>query len=365
MHQVWRKKWQQSWWIALGAVILVLLVAGINKKNHKVCEGIEVSVNGEGDNYFIDEKGVAAVLKATHPIKGEPIESIDLKTLEGRLKQDKWIANAQLYFDNKQVLQVLVEEKEPVARIFTSAGSSFYIDSTCRRLPLSEKLSARIPMFTSFPSDRSILSKPDSELLASSKELALFIQSDPFWKAQVAQIDITPEGFEMIPTVGNHIVALGKVGNWKEKFDRLFSFYKQVWTKVGFERYEKIDVQFNGQVVATVRGAKASIVDTSKARIAFEKLLESSKLDSSTIVEGGQSVVKDNVVEAGDNSVTKGAESKQAAKPVVAKQNIVAAVPKKQQTVRQPETAATKQVANKKVKTKPVPKALMKRPETP
>ena len=81
------------------------------------------------------------------------------------------------------------------------------------RLPLSEKLSARVPMFTSFPSERAHLSRPDSQLLASVKELAMFIQADEFWKAQVAQVDITPEGFEMIPTVGNHIVTLGKDGD--------------------------------------------------------------------------------------------------------------------------------------------------------
>ncbi|MEJ7676643.1 MAG: hypothetical protein WKG06_01950 [Segetibacter sp.] len=72
-----------------------------------------------------------------------------------------------------------------------------------------KKLSARIPMFTNFPSDKTKLSRPDSELLASVKELAMFIQADDFWKAQAAQIDITPDGFEMVPTIGNHIIKLG------------------------------------------------------------------------------------------------------------------------------------------------------------
>ncbi|MDB5247430.1 MAG: hypothetical protein JWQ40_1824 [Segetibacter sp.] len=273
MQQVWRKRWRNTGWIALAAITLVLIISAISKKNHKVCNGIEVSFARDGSNFFVDEKGVVAVLKEYGPIKGEPIKSIDLNALEGRLKSDKWIANAELFFDNKQVLQVILEEKEPVARIFTIEGSSFYIDSACRKLPLSEKLSARIPMFTSFPSARDRLSKPDSQLLAYVKELAMFIQADEFWKAQVAQVDITPEGFEMIPTVGNHIVELGKEGNWQRKFDRLFSFYKQVWTKVGFERYEKVDVQFEGQVVATVKGAKPARVDSAKARMAYESLV--------------------------------------------------------------------------------------------
>ena len=296
MLQVWRKRWRSVGWIALGAITLVLLVSAVRSKNHKLCTGVEVSFNKDGSNFFVDEKGVITALKAYGSIKNEPIENIDLKELEGRLKADRWIANAELFFDNKQVLQVIVEEKEPVARIFTVAGSSFYIDSACRRLPLSPKLSARLPMFTNFPSDRATLSRPDSELLVSAKDLAVFIQADDFWKAQVAQVDITATGFEMIPTIGSHIVALGKDGNWQQKFDRLFSFYKQVWTQVGFEKYEKIDIQFDGQVVATVKGAKPARVDSVKARMAYENLLaevKKSDVDSLTVLEN--TVIKDTI----------------------------------------------------------------------
>ncbi|HKG68226.1 MAG TPA: hypothetical protein VKA92_05120 [Segetibacter sp.] len=280
MQQVWRKRWRRAGWLALGAVTLLLLISAVLKKNHMVCKGIEVAFKGDGNNFFIEEKGVISLLKANGLVMEQPVETIDLKALEETLEKDKWIANAELFIDNKQVLQVIVEEKKPVARIFTRTGSSFYIDSACRKLPLSEKLSARIPMFTSFPSDMVKLSRPDSALLASVKELAMFIQADDFWKAQVAQIDITPDGFEMIPTVGNHIVKLGKYGDWQRRFDRLFSFYKQVWTKVGFEKYQKLDVQFDGQVVATVKGAKPAIVDSAKVRKAYEKLLAEEKKSS-------------------------------------------------------------------------------------
>lgn len=273
MQRVWRKRWRTTGWIALAVTTLVLLVSAVHKKNQKVCKSIEVTFVGDGNNFFIEEKGVISLLKANGLATGQPVETIDLKTLEETLEKDKWIANAELFFDNKQVLQVIVEEKTPVARIFTVAGSSFYIDSAGRELPLSEKLSARIPMFTNFPSDKAKLSRPDSELLASVKELATFVQADDFWKAQVAQVDITPDGFEMIPTVGNHVVKLGKDGDWQLKFDRLFSFYKQVWTKVGFEKYEKLDVQFDGQVVATLKGTTPARIDSAKVRKVYEKLI--------------------------------------------------------------------------------------------
>ena len=62
------------------------------------------------------------------------------------------------------MLHISVEEKEPVARIFTTAGKSFYIDNEGEKMPLSDKMSARVPVFTNFP-DKKVFSTKDSILL--------------------------------------------------------------------------------------------------------------------------------------------------------------------------------------------------------
>jgi cell division protein FtsQ len=160
----------------------VLLIASVRNKNNKVCKGFNVEIIGIENNFFVDKKEVTDALTASGTIKGEPLANINLRVLENRLKKNKWIAKAELFFDNKEVLQVVVEEKNPVARIFTADGNSFYIDSSCQHLPLSNKLSARVPMFTGFPTGRTELSKPDSAVMASVKELAMFIQADNFGK---------------------------------------------------------------------------------------------------------------------------------------------------------------------------------------
>src|SRR5205823_5505507 len=120
---------------------------------------------------------------------------------------------------------VKVEEREPVARIFTASGASCYIDSSCRRLPLSNRISLRVPMFTGFPSDAKKLRHADSLLLASVRDLAVFIKGSNFWNAQVAQVDIADNRtLEMIPVIGNHVVMLGTPHDFEEKFRRLFTF---------------------------------------------------------------------------------------------------------------------------------------------
>ncbi|WP_207492275.1 cell division protein FtsQ/DivIB [Aridibaculum aurantiacum] len=327
MQHLWKKRWRLFGSLAMGAVALVLLIAAMNANSSKVCKGINVEIFGPSNHFFVDAKEVKFIINAAEPVEGQPIENINLRVLEDRLKKDKWIETAEVFFDKDHVLQVRVEEKEPVARIFTTSGSSFYIDSTCEHLPLSNSLSARVPMFTNFPSDRQKLSRPDSALMASVKELAVFIQADEFWKAQVAQVDITPNGFEVVPTIGNHIVVLGRADELQDKFDRLFSFYKQVWTKVGLNAYEKIDVQYKGQVVATPKGAAAKVVDSAQARQALDNLLaEAKKRENEQVVippSARDSAKRQTIISAGASLVEPNSAAKEETKSAAGKETKV------------------------------------------
>ena len=59
-------------------------------------------------------------------------------------------------------------------------------------MPLSDKFSARLPVFTNFPVRENAFSKADSNLLTDIKDIGTYISEDPFWMAQIEQVDITP-----------------------------------------------------------------------------------------------------------------------------------------------------------------------------
>lgn len=271
-------------WLVIGGVMLTLFAAAIGKKKKEICSDYVVTIKSEHNNFFIDEKEISKLLKsATNgAIKGEAMSSINLRRLEELLEDNVWIKDAELYFDNQDILHVAVTEREPLARIFTTEGNSFYIDSSVKRIPLSDKMSARVPVFTDFPDKKGLTTK-DNFLLNEIKTTAEFIMNDPFWMSQVAQIDITPErNFEMIPVVGNHIVRLGDGENIERKFHRLFVFYKDVLSKTGFDKYKTIDVQYEGQVVA-VKEKTMTKIDSVQLRKNVEKLLqEAQKMQSDT-----------------------------------------------------------------------------------
>jgi cell division protein FtsQ len=207
------------------------------------------------------------------------ITAINLKRLEDGLKTNPWIRNAELYFDNKDALHVFVEEREPIARVFTTEASSFYMDSSGARMPLLDKMSIRVPVVTGFMSNRKFTAA-DSALLQQTKQVVQFIHGNEFWNAQIGQIDITPERkFELIPVIGDHMIRLGDGENVEEKLSRLFVFYKQVLSKVGFNKYAALDVEFDGQVVA-IKKQPTSPVDSIQLQKNIEDLMNKANMQN-------------------------------------------------------------------------------------
>lgn len=271
---MWKQRIIQAIWILVGTGTIVLLVAAMQKKSDKFCREVQVDIIGAKEHVFVDEKDIKEILKGKGSFTGVSMTRIDLQNVESELEKDPWIKNAELFFDNIQVLQVRITEREPIARVFTVMGNSFYLDSSGKVLPLSEKLTARVPVFTGFPFGKK-LSLPDSALLRDVISLSNYIYADSFWNAQIAQIDIVNGNeFEMVPVIGNHIIRFGDVNDAEKKFRKLFSFYKNVSTKVGFDKYEVIDLKYEGQVVGVRRGAVVPVADSAGAMQQLQNSLE-------------------------------------------------------------------------------------------
>ena len=258
-------------WVALGGATIFLLVAAVKTKEAKRCKGIEINIHGVSNNFFVDKKDILnsiTTMEETNPAHGAPgvgktIGSFNLKKMEQELEKDVWIKSAEMFFDNNETLQVTVQEREPVARVFTSTGTTFYIDDELAILPLSEKFSARLPVFTNFPSDKKVLTKADSILLRDVKTISLAIQKDSFSMAMIDQVDITTQRlFEMIPKIGNQLIVFGDATDVDVKLGKLKIFYKEIMVKAGWNNYSVINVQYKNQVVAKRKGAEDFTADS-------------------------------------------------------------------------------------------------------
>jgi len=252
-------------WIALGGATVFLLASGIKSKGTQPCKAVEINIHGVSDNFFVDKKDILntiTVSESANPV-GKATGSFNLKKLEAELEKNVWIKSAELFFDNNEVLKVIVQEREPVARVFTTTSATFYIDNDLAILPLSDKFSARLPVFTGFPSDKKVLSKADSSLLGDIRTISLALQKDSFSMAMIEQVDIsTQRMFEMIPKIGNQLIVFGDATDVEVKLQKLKLFYKEIMIKAGWNNYSVINLQYKNQVVAKRKGAEDIAADS-------------------------------------------------------------------------------------------------------
>jgi len=297
-----------SVWFILASGVIVLLVAAMSKKNTEHIKGVEIRISGVQNNYFIDKTDVLKLLTKVNGKKLEKstVAALDLTTMEKQLEKSDWIRKAELFFDNNKVLQVKISEREPIARLFTVSGASFYIDSSLNILPLSDKFSARLPVFTGFPVVTKKINKQDSTLLVQVKLLSQYINEYPFWMAQIDQVDISSEGhFDFIPKLGNQVIHFGDLTNYQQKFNKLLAFYRQVESKVGWNKYAVLDVQYKNQVVGVVRDAAEIKSDSLRAVEIMKQIIseaeknanDSTKIQLPQPVDDNERIIESQVID--------------------------------------------------------------------
>jgi cell division protein FtsQ len=267
-------------WGTLGAGLIVLLMAAVQTKSTKACAGLEVVINDGKEHLYTDVARITTAVKScvSGELKGKALKDLDLRKIEEVVERDAWVQNAEVFLDNDRMLQVHIEEAHPVARVFTVHGDTYYIDSSLHRLPVNEFFSPRLPVFTDFPQEKGNWRGKDSLLMVDIAHLAAFIGRDPFWMAQVDQVDINAHNeFEIMPKVGDHVVVFGDGSDIEGKFHRLRLFYEQVLSRKGWGAYGRVDVQYRGQVVATRNNVKSSLADTAQARQWLKQWMQNSQ----------------------------------------------------------------------------------------
>lgn len=272
-----------AFWSVAGAGVLVLLIAAIRYRNGNVCKGFRIEIAGSSPSeaLFVDKKGIAGILTAAGAGKDQnkPIHSFNLRHLESALGKNVWIKEAQLFFDNNDILRVKVIEREPVARIFfTRDGNSCYVDSSGVQLPLPDKGQAQLPVFTGYPGTKMALRGTDSLLTRHILRLAEFLRRDSFWTTRVAQVAILPgNNFELEPAAGDQRIAFGDGSDIEAKFHRLALFYKDVLARTEPEKYNHIDISYSGQIVATKTGHEHGRYDSVQGMNNIRQMIRSAQ----------------------------------------------------------------------------------------
>lgn len=267
--------------------ILVLLCAGLliaaaTHPSMHVVKDIQVSSAIENQPLF--KKDIADNAKQ---IIGnfDGTRSLDLELIEQELEQDPWIANAEVFIDNKQVLRLEILERKPIARIFAINDKSYYLDSAGVLLPADHVTPVNVPLFTQVP----YLGEDESSvhLARSIAYLGQLIAADAFWNAQITQVQVLPNGnFELATMLGNHKVIFGDTSRAANKLKALMVFYQKALKKLGWNQYKTVDLRYAGQVVTSpALGYVAPIVEDTAVALPDPDEMEINVSPSSALEE--------------------------------------------------------------------------------
>ena len=172
------------------------------------------------------------------------MDRIHTKTLEKELNKHPLINEAQCYKTPSGKLCVEVTQRVPILRIMSNNGENYYLDNKGKVMPPAAKCVAHRAIVTG--------NVEKSFAMKDLYKFGVFLQNNPFWEAQIVQINVLPgKEIELIPRVGNHIIYLGKLEHFEDKLGRLKTFYEKGLNQVGWNKYSRISLEFGNQIICT------------------------------------------------------------------------------------------------------------------
>jgi cell division protein FtsQ len=188
------------------------------------------------------------------PLMGSRLDEVRLSDLENRVRRNKLIKKCQVSRDLKGNIVVDVEQEKPLARWINTSqngewrtSDGYYISDEGVFFPLSESYSARTLLVSGafFTKAKNLKTKNGEAIM----ELMRFLDTDPFWRAQIAGLDADKDGeVHVKTTLGDQLVELGTAEDYKAKLDKLKLFYNEVLSR-DWGRFSKISVKFQDQIV--------------------------------------------------------------------------------------------------------------------
>jgi cell division protein FtsQ len=218
------------------------------KPKEDVCKQFEVAVkNGTDGEQFVDTEDIKKYVKekGLDPT-GKQLKDINTNAIEEVILTNQLIKKADVFVTNSGSIKASIEDRKPLIRIISDSGDNYYIDNEGNKMPLSRRFTAYLPIATG--------SIKESFAKSDLYKFALFLHDDKFWNAQIEQIVVLPnQDITLIPRVGDHRIILGDLNGYKERLDKLMTFYQNGLNETGWNKYSVINLKFNKQVVCTKR----------------------------------------------------------------------------------------------------------------
>ena len=231
--------------LLLTVVYFAVAVTVFNcKPANRIAKGLELTIADSSSYRFISDDEVHSLLKRKkmYPV-GKTEQDINIRQLEDEVSKHPFVRKAECYLTAGGKVRIDIDQRIPLIHVMGDNGDNYYIDNEGKIMPSGRK--AIHVVIASGYIDRKFAQK---ELY----DLGKYLNDDSFWRSQIQQIHITPKKeIELVPRAGNHIIFIGKLKDIEEKFKKLRTFYHEGLNHVGWNKYNRISIEFSNQIICT------------------------------------------------------------------------------------------------------------------
>ncbi|MBQ4366476.1 MAG: hypothetical protein II786_00145, partial [Muribaculaceae bacterium] len=234
--------------------ILLVLAAGLatgilwarGKSQGELCTVVDVQVINADSTAFVTPQGVLNDLKSQGiKIVGKHMGDINASDIEEALKQSPYLENADLVKCQEGKVLIRVSQLVPVLRVF-DGEASYYVNRAGKHMVATSNYHCDVPVIQGHFTRK----YPATRLLP----LIDYVESDSLLHSLITMYVVRDSNnIILVPHLSGHVINMGNVDNFQNKFAKLKLFYNEVLPKRGWNTYDTISLKWNHQIVATRR----------------------------------------------------------------------------------------------------------------
>lgn len=226
---------------------------------HHNLEDVELSLIRNNDEGFIDyDDTYKTIINICDTVNNTQINMLDVDSIIGVLESNKWAVSVNANINLKSVMEIEIEECDPIMRVYNSKNKSVYIDNEGNIFPSNDNYTPHLlicsgninfPMTESGNIRDSIFERTGlPEIFMLSNE----VLDDEYARNTVRHI-YKDKNKNYIFSLNNTniIVIFGDVNNINEKLFKMRHFFMRMLGNPELDNYKSINLNYINQVVCT------------------------------------------------------------------------------------------------------------------
>lgn len=242
--------------VILGAMTVAVMLGKAGRQPLK-CTGLNVVITDSLENDFVSKNDVKVFLDREYgQYVGLLADSLDLARMEDIIDGRSAVKKSEAYITKDGMLNIKVSQRKPAVR-FQKAEGGFYADEEGFVFPLQSSYASHVQIIDGdIPINmksghKGMIEDPEErEWFRKAISIVNYIDESKVWKDKIVQIHVSNGGeLTLVPREGNEIFIFGQPVRIEEKFDMMEKYYTAIRHRKGGEKYEVVNVEYEGQIV--------------------------------------------------------------------------------------------------------------------